>query len=131
MALVVAFALWLEGMDLLRLFLPSPFIIVIGAPFSAVFAVWNRAAFAGAWKDAFSAAPERERREGSARLWGFLEMAFYASGIIAFIAGTMIILSTESTDRLMLKFSIAFLALLWSMMLGMVARILRYRVETR
>ncbi|HUX37492.1 MAG TPA: hypothetical protein VMV44_06270 [Rectinemataceae bacterium] len=126
---LIVLAIALEGGNLLKLFLPSPLLIAFAAPLCAVLAVWDTKAWGKAWKDAFSPAPDERRRAASARLWNFLEKAFYLSGILAFIAGSMIVL-TNAGDYAE-YFSVDLVAPLWTMAFALVTRILRYRVLTR
>ena len=129
----VAAALWLEGANLLKLFLPTPLMITVGAPLCALLAIWDLGSLRAAWKAAFVAAPEAAGREAASKVWNFLEKAFYAAGVLGFVAGAIIIFSTPIANPIdMLRpFSVDLIAPLWAVVLAMVARILRYRVITR
>jgi hypothetical protein len=133
MLVFVATALWLEGADLLKLFLPTPLMITVGAPLCALLAIWDLGALRAAWRAAFDAAAEERTREAAAKVWNFLEKAFYAAGALGFIAGAIIIFANPIATPVdvLRPFSIDLVAPLWAVVLAMVARILRYRVVTR
>ena len=126
---VVALAMWLEGEDLLKLFLPSPLLITLISPLCAVLAVWDLKSWREAWRDAFVANSEPARREGSAKLWDFLEKSFYIAGSLGFIAGAIIVLASpgDMADH----FSADLISPLWGIVFAIIARILKYRVLTR
>jgi flagellar motor component MotA len=124
-------AFFMEGGDAHNFVLPSPLIIVILVPLFAVFAVWSAKELGGAWSAAFGkgrggtgAAPAA--REAAA-LWDFFEKAFYAAGVVGTLAGFIIIF--RNSDVRMEVFSIALMPLVEGILLGLIARILRARVE--
>jgi len=126
---VVVAAMWLEGENLLALFLPSALLITLLSPLCAVLAVWDLRAWGDAWRDAFAASPEEARRERSAKLWDFLEKSFYIAGILGFIAGAIIVLA--SPGSMAEHFSADLVSPLWGILFAIIARILKYRVLTR
>lgn len=129
--LCLGFAFFIEGGRIGALFLPSPFIIAFGVPLFATLAVWNFKAWARAWGDAMAPARESGSREASARLWGFYEKACYAAGIVAFFLGSIIILSSPGQEAAGLKasFAVDLIAPLYALLLALIARILRHRVD--
>ena len=126
---VVAGAMWMEGENMLALFLPSALIITFLSPLCVLLAVWDLRAWGEAWRDAFVASPDSARRERSVRLWDFLEKSFYIAGILGFIAGAIIVLA--SPGSMAEHFSADLVSPLWGIVFAIFARILKYRVLTR
>ena len=73
--------------------------------------------------------PDQTRR--SAELWRFFEFASYLGGAVALVVGGVLILSTFSTAGLRwnMALSVALVAPLYGGFFGLVARVLRFRVE--
>jgi flagellar motor component MotA len=122
-------AFFMEGGDMLNFVLPSPLIIVILVPLFAVFAVWSAKELGAAWSAAFGKgrAGAGSGPKDAAALWDFFEKAFYAAGIVGTLAGFIIIF--RSDEIRMRAVSIALLPLVEGILLGLIARILRARVE--
>jgi hypothetical protein len=123
----------MEGGDMIDFVLPSPLIIVILVPLFAVFAVWSGKELGGAWSAAFGrgragagAGAESGPRDAAA-LWDFFEKAFYAAGIVGTLAGFIIIFASDEIR--MRALSIALMPLVEGILLGLIARILKARVE--
>ena len=121
-------AFWMEGGAMRDFVLPSVLIIVLLVPLFAVFAVWKARELASAWRAAFakSSLPEGERAAATA-LWDFYEKVSYAAGLVGTLAGFIIIFATP--DYKPRVFSIALVCVLEGILLGLVARILKARVE--
>lgn len=121
------FSFYLEGGAIADFALPSPLIFVVLVPLFAVFAVWSLGEFGRAWKAAFSrTVGEGERRE-AVSLWDFYEKVCYTAGLVGTLAGFMIIFKDK--DHAMVVFSIVVIPLIEGIILGLVARILKARVE--
>jgi hypothetical protein len=123
------FAFVIEGGKPVDLLLPSPLIIVVCVPVFAVLAVWSLRDWGRAWKDAFAAQPSAAA--SSARLWDFYEKACYVAAVVGFILGLNIIFAyaPDTTQRLFKSFAVNFITPILAILLAMVARILRARVE--
>jgi flagellar motor component MotA len=126
-------AFFIEGGDMIDFVLPSPLIIVILVPLFAVFAVWSGKELGGAWSAAFGSgragagAGAESGPKDAAALWDFFEKAFYAAGIVGTLAGFIIIFASDEIR--MRALSIALMPLVEGILLGLIARILRARVE--
>ena len=113
----------------------SSLMISILIPAFAVLAVWSLREWGRAWKDAFAAPGGRGGKAGPDRadsiaLWAFYEKASYAAAVMGPILGGIIMLSSLSTvDRLGPALAAGLTTPLYSILLGMMARILRARVE--
>lgn len=119
----------LEGGRLLSLVVLTPILIISLMPAFAVLAVWSVRDWAGAWKDAFAKgrSPSASR---SAALWAFYEKACYATGIVGLMLGTIIILSSLSdASTLGPAFAVGLVSTTYAVLFGLVARILKARVE--
>lgn len=122
------FAYWLEGGAMRDFVLPSVLLIVLLVPLFAVLAVWKARELADAWKAAFAKGRlAEERRMEGASLWDFYEKSSYAAGLVGTLAGFIIIFATPGYEPRV--FSIALVCVLEGILLGLVARILRARVE--
>jgi hypothetical protein len=121
------FAFWIEGGNPLSFFLFSPSLIVLLVPLFAVLAVWSFRELGGALRAAFAARPSEAEGKAAAALWDFYEKAFYAAGLFGTLAGFIIIF--RNAEIRMEVFSIALMPLVEGILLGLVARILRARVE--
>lgn len=120
----------LEGGNVARLVVLTPFLITFFVPVFGVLAVWSLGDWARAWKHAFSSGdPEATRR--SAALWKFHEFASYLAGAVALIVGAMLILSNLAAPevRWNQSLSVALVAPVYGGVFGLVARVLRFRVE--
>jgi flagellar motor component MotA len=124
----------LEGGRPVSLVMFSSLMLCILIPAFAVLAVWSLREWGRAWKDAFSALGGRggqaePDRADSLALWAFYEKACYAAAVIGPILGAIIMLSSLSTlDRLGPPLAAGLTTPLYSILLGMMARILRARV---
>jgi hypothetical protein len=125
----------IEGGDPIAFLLPSPLMIVVGVPCFAVLAVWSLKDWGRAWKDAFrptgreGTAPSAE---ASGKIWEFYEKACYVAGVVSFILGLNVILSSRGevrSDDLSRPLSVDCVAPILAILFAMVARILRARVE--
>lgn len=120
----------LEGGDLTRLVVLTPFLITFFVPVFGVLAVWSLGDWARAWGHAFQAGSPAEARR-SAELWKFFEFASYLAGLVAFLVGGMLILSTLAATEMKWTqaLSVALVAPVYGSFFGLVARVLRFRVE--
>lgn len=120
----------LEGGDLTRLVVLTPFLITFFVPLFGVLAVWSFGDWGRAWGHAFQAGTASETRR-SAELWKFFELASYLAGLVAFIVGGMLILSNLAKPETpwTLALSVALVAPVYGGLFGLVARVLRFRVE--
>jgi|GEM_PF-3597792 len=123
-------AFYMEGGNLLSFLLPSPLLIVLGVPLFAILAVWSPRELGGAWKSAFKNGLSETEGKDASSLWDFYEKAFYAAGIVGTLAGFIeIFRSALSEGGRTVVFSLALISLAEGILLGLVARILKARVE--
>jgi flagellar motor component MotA len=123
-------AYFMEGGSLVNFILPSVLLIVLLVPFFAVLAVWSLKELGGACKSAFAKSLSEVEGKASAALWDFFEKAFYAAGIVGTLAGFIVIFrNAGSGETRMLVYSIALTPLIEGVLLGLIARILKARVE--
>jgi flagellar motor component MotA len=128
-AAVVVLVIVLENGSLLAYLGLTPGLIALLLPFFAVLAVWPLREWAKAWKDAFIP-KESPTTARSSSIWNFQEKACYAAGAIGFLAGLVLILSQLSTvSRLGPALAMSLVCPMYSLLLGLVARILRARVD--
>jgi flagellar motor component MotA len=126
----IVFPILLEGGALLAYLGISALIISLLVPFFAMLAVWRLSEIGGAWRDAFSRRAEAATAR-SLRVWEFAEKICYATAVIGTLAGAVIILSRvpAPVEDLGRAFAAASLAGLYSVLLAVVCRILKARVQ--
>ncbi len=120
----------LEGGKILSYIGISAFMINVLVPFFAMLAVWRLSEIGGAWKDAFRRA-EPAAAARSVRIWEFAEKVCYATGVIGFMAGCVIILSNvwASASQIGRAFAAGALGPLYAVLFAVLCRILRARVQ--
>lgn len=119
----------LEGGDVARLVVLTPFLITFLVPTFGVLAVWSLGDWARAWSLAFRKGGATETQR-SIELWKFYELASYLAGLVALVVGGMLILaSTDPAVKWNQALAAALVAPLYGGVFGLVARVLRYRVE--
>jgi flagellar motor component MotA len=127
---VVALVITVEGGSVLSYLILSALAIALLVPFFAILAVWPFREWATAWKDALSSKGPRANAAKSVAIWDFAEKASWASGIIGFICGLVMILSQLRTPSALGPSVAASLTCpLYAVISGLVCRILRARVE--
>lgn len=120
----------LEGGNGASLLALTPFLVTFFVPVFGLLAVWSFGDCAKAWGHAFRpGGPEETRR--SAELWKFLEFAAYLGGLVAFFVGGVLILRNLANANVQWNHSLAIslLAPMYGAVFGLVARVLRFRVE--
>lgn len=132
------FAFFIEGGNLGDFILPSPLLIVLGVPVCSVLAVWSLKDWGRAWKDALAAraaGSASPSAPASSRLWAFFEKACYVAGIVGFILGLNVIFKDQflrgDAAGFLRSLSVDCITPILAILLAMVARILRARVEER
>ncbi len=119
-----------EGGSLPSYFVVSAFLIVALIPLFAVLAVWSLKDWGRAWRDAFAAGAGASSAAVSAKLWSFYEKSNYAAGLVGSLLGIITILSRlNDPSRLGASLAVALTAPTYAILLGLVARILKARVE--
>jgi len=120
----------LEGGDVLKLVVLTPFLITFFVPVFGVLAVWTWGDWARAWTHAFRPGEATETKS-SVELWKFFEFASYLGGLVALIVGGVLILSNLGATEMKWTqaLSVALVAPLYGGVFGLVARVLRFRVE--
>lgn len=118
----------LEGGDVMRLAVFTPFLVTFFVPVFGVLAIWSLKDWGQAWRDAFH--PQSASQKTSAALWSFVEVASYLAGAVAFLMGGILILS--NLDNTQVKWytalSYGLVSPLYGGVFGLIARILRFRV---
>ena len=119
-----------RGNPLMFISIPGLMIMLL-APLFAMLAVWRFAEIGRAFGDAFSRKADSTSRAKSARIWDFTEKVCYATGVIAFFLGAVLILSRLYGDVAELGRAAAttLVAPSYGVILGIVCRILKARVE--
>jgi flagellar motor component MotA len=109
----------------------STLVVELLVPLFAGLAVWRLAEVGRAFGDAFSKKADSSSRSRSARIWEFAEKVCYATGVIGFILGTVLVLGhvSGSVNELAHAFAISLTAPLYGVLFGVVCRILKARVE--
>lgn len=122
-------AIVLEGGDLLAFLMASGFLISFLVPLFSVLAVWTWGDARRAWGHAFRGDPGQV--EGSVALWKFAEAVCYLAGVLASLAGGILILGNLTPDPARWGRSLGALlvAPLYGGVFGLVCRILKARVE--
>lgn len=129
---VVMVGIVIEGGNLLSYFALTAFAICILVPFFATLAVWSLAEWFEAWRDAFATGGQSPSDRLSASVWAFSEKAAYAAGGLGFIAGLVLLLSRlRALSELGPLLAIGLTSLLYAILIGLVCRILRARVEAK
>jgi hypothetical protein len=120
-----------EGGSPVALLVLSSLLLSLLVPFFAVLAVWRLKDWGGAWKDASGRRGGAAADRGaSAALWAFYEKASYSTAVIGVALGAIIVLSNLGTvERLGPPLAAGMTGPLYSALLGLLARILRARVE--
>ncbi len=132
---LVAGAILLEGGRLLPYVGVSAFIVVFFPPLFASLAVWRGRDIAQAFRDSLGTKAAGGRGARSARIWALFERVFYLSGVLGWLLGVILILSAlgshPDTFVLTRALSASLLPLVYGILLGILARVLRARAEGR
>jgi hypothetical protein len=124
------FAFFFEGGTLTDLVLPSPIILVACIAGFAVLAVWSIKDWGRAWKDAFLKDGTSSSTPTSIALWAFYEKACYSAGVVGLLLGVNIIFANMSeSSEILRSIGIVQTTPILAVLFGLVARILRARVE--
>ncbi len=129
-------AVLLEGGSLAAYLGPTTFMIALLVPFFSAFAVWGFRDIGRAFRNALGKGPEAGPLETSVQVWDFLEKTIYAAAVLGPVVGMILILSSRPAlpgDLATIGRPLAFavLSLVYGFFFGIVARILRARVEER
>jgi flagellar motor component MotA len=129
--LSIAAAVLYEGGSLLGYVGVTALFIDVLVPAFAMLAVWRLSEVGHAFRDAFSRKSDAASRARSARIWDFTEKICYATGVLAFLVGGILVLAHLYADVAALgrAFGVALLAPIYGILLAIVCRILRARVE--
>lgn len=128
---ILVFCILLEGGSIGAYLMLTPGIISFLMPLFAALAVWPAREWGQAWKDAFDKGDSPTAARSSA-IWEFEEKASYATGIIAFIAGIIILLTHLSSPAQLGRALAAGLnGPLYALLIALACRILRARVDRK
>ncbi|HVP18930.1 MAG TPA: hypothetical protein VMU36_08020 [Spirochaetia bacterium] len=123
-------AIWLEGGRFPAFFAPTTFAVVLLVPFISTFAVWGFPGIGKAFRSALGKVEDAKVLGRSLIVWDFFEKTTYAAGLLGFILGIILVLTSITEPRTIGKpLSFCFLSLIYGFFFGIVARILRARVE--
>jgi len=109
------------------------FFLVAALPWSAAMAVWSRKDVAQAFRDAFRPSGGPEPVAASPAVWRTFEYLFCAASVISLFTGLVITFNHLSYDAAILgpKLGASLISPFYGVLLAMVARLLRVRVEAR
>jgi flagellar motor component MotA len=121
----------LEGGNILAYIGISAFIIDASVPFFAMLAVWRIGQIGTAWKDAFSKRGGSSSAVRSQRIWEFAEKVCYATGVVGFLAGMVIIFSNWGAplNTIGRPLAAGMLGPIYAVLFAILCRILRARVQ--
>ncbi len=120
----------LEGGRLIAYVGISAFIIEAFVPFFAVLAVWGFPQIGRAWKDAFAPPADPDSSARSVRIWEFTEKACYATGVLGFLLGMVIVFGhlEELMPTIGAPLAVGLLGPIYGLFFGLFSRIMRARV---
>jgi flagellar motor component MotA len=129
-------AVLLEGGSLGTYLWFTTLAIVLLVPFFSAFAVWGFREIGRGFRNALGKGPEAGPLEVSVQVWDFFEKTIYAAGVLGLVLGLVLILSSRSElpgdlATIGRPLSLGLLSLVYGFFFGIVARILRTRVEER
>lgn len=129
---VVILAVLMEGGNIFAYLSVNALAIALLIPFFAVLAVWRLGDWLKAWRDALKAGGDSASAATSKAIWAFFEKAGYAAGGVGFIAGLILVLShIQAIEEVGRGLAIALTCPMYALLLGLVCRILRARVESK
>jgi flagellar motor component MotA len=118
-----------EGGALPSLLMLSPLLLVVLVPAFAVLAVWSLKDWGRAWMDGL-ATGDAGCAPDSVELWAFYERMCYLSCVVGFILGLVLILSSlRDPATIGRPLAVGLMTPVYAILFGIVARILRARVE--
>ena len=128
---LVCGAVLIEGGNLLGYIGISAFLVVFFPAVFASLAVWRARDLGQAFRDALGAHAGTGSRDRSVRIWTFFERVFYLSGVLGWLVGVVLILSSLAPDTSSLSraFSASLIAMVYGVLFGIAARILRCRAD--
>ena len=103
------------------------FVFVFFLPFFASMAVWKWKELTAAWAAPFA---KTARNAGTAvKVWNFTEKMFYLSSLLGLLMGTVQVLANLSVDQKAfgVAMAVAFVAPVYAVFFGMLARVFRER----
>jgi flagellar motor component MotA len=125
----IAGALLLEGGDPVSYLGITAFIIVFFIPVFASMGVWGLSEIGNLWVDSFSK-KKTPTLKVSLKIIDFYEKGFYISGILCTVLGIIFVLAhIEKLEVLGRGLALSFLGILYGLIFGLIARILRARLD--
>ncbi len=127
----MAGAILFEGGNLLGYVGITPLALGLLLPAFSMLAVWRLSEVGHAFRDAFSRKSDAASRARSARIWDFTEKVCYATGVLAFLLGAILVLAHLYADVSSMgrALGVGLLSPIYGILLGIVCRILKARVE--
>ena len=127
----IALAIIMEGGALLAYAAITAFLLEALVPFFATLAAWRLSEIGAAWRDAFSRPVDAASAARSMRVWAFAERICYATGVLGFLAGGVLILGRagQPGPELARALGVNLLAPLYSVLFGVFCRIQTARVQ--
>lgn len=119
---------FLEGGAILPLIGFTAFLVTFFVPLFAVLAIWPISAWFSAWRDAWGKVAFAER---STAIWKFSEVACYIAGVLASLAGGVLIMNSweRPPTPIAHAFGVLLVGPLYGTFFALICRILRARVE--
>lgn len=121
----------IEGGNPVQLLGFSALLISALMPLFGVLAIWKWKDWLRAWRHAFHKSDVAAEVAVSVAIWRFSEFACYLTGLLAWLAGAIIILNYLSVveARWNLALAASVIGPVYGLLFGLVSRILRVRVE--
>ncbi len=127
----IGLAVGIEGGKILSYVGVTSFIVELLIPSFAVLAVWHVREVGAAFRDAFRKKTDVASRTRSMQVWDFAEKMCYAAAVIGLLLGSILILGSIHQNVLELgrAFGATLLAPLYGILLAIICRIMKARVE--
>ena len=120
-------AILVEGGNPLDYLGLTAFMLAFLIPIFAVFCVWDRRTWAGAFRAAFG--KQDADPKISARLWGLFESTSYIAGILGFIVGGILVLNYLGHTPWNRSLAACLIAPIYGLFLGLLGKIMKAKVE--
>src|SRR5271157_534097 len=125
----LALAMFFEGISMISFINIAALGMMIVIPIAATIGVWGFGGYTRAFKDAFSGEETSATANRSARIWNFYEKVCYATAMVGFLTGLVLVLENLGGTVLPVGRGIAVcvIILFYAGIFGIVARMLGAR----
>jgi flagellar motor component MotA len=129
---ILCLVIFIEGGALISYLVLSALLIVLFFPFFIVMSTFSIHDIRLAFQDAFGKDKPGSSSKKSVLLWDLYEKATYASGLVGiFMAAISILTSVNEIKNMGVSVASGVSVVLYSIITGMILRILKVRVESR